>query len=105
MDKQKQMFRLIELWDQSGHPQADFCAQHNITLSKFGYWRSKWLSFQSSSSSESSSFIEIEAPPTSKKEKKAPVSQPSEGQGYEIIYRSEERRVGKECRSRWSPYH
>ena len=23
----------------------------------------------------------------------------------EIIFRSEERRVGKECRSRWSPYH
>ena len=22
-----------------------------------------------------------------------------------VIYRSEERRVGKECRSRWSPYH
>ena len=22
-----------------------------------------------------------------------------------ILYRSEERRVGKECRSRWSPYH
>src|SRR2546430_11519317 len=27
---------------------------------------------------------------------------PWEGQG---IPRSEERRVGKECRSRWSPYH
>src|SRR5256885_12028263 len=25
--------------------------------------------------------------------------------GVERIYRSEERRVGKECRSRWSPYH
>ena len=26
--------------------------------------------------------------------------------GYEPFYiRSEERRVGKECRSRWSPYH
>ena len=25
-------------------------------------------------------------------------------EGY-IIERSEERRVGKECRSRWSPYH
>ena len=25
--------------------------------------------------------------------------------GAEIIDRSEERRVGKECRSRWSPYH
>ena len=23
----------------------------------------------------------------------------------EILTRSEERRVGKECRSRWSPYH
>ena len=23
----------------------------------------------------------------------------------QIGYRSEERRVGKECRSRWSPYH
>ena len=35
------------------------------------------------------------------------------GNGGEIVpdggdtygYRSEERRVGKECRSRWSPYH
>ena len=24
---------------------------------------------------------------------------------YYILCRSEERRVGKECRSRWSPYH
>src|SRR3712207_7867780 len=24
---------------------------------------------------------------------------------HDIIERSEERRVGKECRSRWSPYH
>ena len=24
---------------------------------------------------------------------------------YAIDWRSEERRVGKECRSRWSPYH
>ena len=24
---------------------------------------------------------------------------------YPMIQRSEERRVGKECRSRWSPYH
>ena len=22
-----------------------------------------------------------------------------------LLFRSEERRVGKECRSRWSPYH
>ena len=44
---------------------------------------------------------------------------PGEGNGYPLWYsclenpmdggawraRSEERRVGKECRSRWSPYH
>ena len=28
-----------------------------------------------------------------------------EGTYLNIIKRSEERRVGKECRSRWSPYH
>ena len=25
--------------------------------------------------------------------------------GHATVNRSEERRVGKECRSRWSPYH
>ena len=25
--------------------------------------------------------------------------------GFDDLCRSEERRVGKECRSRWSPYH
>src|SRR6266571_8027083 len=29
----------------------------------------------------------------------------SEGLAYDADGRSEERRVGKECRSRWSPYH
>ena len=27
------------------------------------------------------------------------------GCSYQYVSRSEERRVGKECRSRWSPYH
>src|SRR2546430_6712569 len=27
------------------------------------------------------------------------------GEALDSLYRSEERRVGKECRSRWSPYH
>ena len=29
----------------------------------------------------------------------------AERRGIEFPTRSEERRVGKECRSRWSPYH
>ena len=27
------------------------------------------------------------------------------GEVFRTVLRSEERRVGKECRSRWSPYH
>ena len=30
---------------------------------------------------------------------------PGSRSGMELWERSEERRVGKECRSRWSPYH
>ena len=29
----------------------------------------------------------------------------ADGKAADLILRSEERRVGKECRSRWSPYH
>ena len=32
-------------------------------------------------------------------------SHESGGKYSELFARSEERRVGKECRSRWSPYH
>src|SRR5256885_15774437 len=31
--------------------------------------------------------------------------QPAQRLVYRSLARSEERRVGKECRSRWSPYH
>ena len=30
---------------------------------------------------------------------------PTDDDGLSQLLRSEERRVGKECRSRWSPYH
>src|SRR5215208_1060740 len=34
-----------------------------------------------------------------------PAQPPADGHGVGELERSEERRVGKECRSRWSPYH
>ena len=37
--------------------------------------------------------------------KKRPIHQKASGFTLAHIQRSEERRVGKECRSRWSPYH
>src|SRR2546430_4680798 len=33
------------------------------------------------------------------------LSSSSISEGLLTVWRSEERRVGKECRSRWSPYH
>ena len=33
------------------------------------------------------------------------IEENTEIQSHVSILRSEERRVGKECRSRWSPYH
>ena len=36
---------------------------------------------------------------------KAAEGQKEEGDKDALVERSEERRVGKECRSRWSPYH
>ena len=49
-------------------------------------------------------WVELEA-----KHKKIDTTTPAMGEqwagGTLIINRSEERRVGKECRSRWSPYH
>ena len=38
-------------------------------------------------------------------ESRFPFGKFAEQAQIEIVYRSEERRVGKECRSRWSPYH
>ena len=38
-------------------------------------------------------------------EEKEPVVLPSRYPNLLVLLRSEERRVGKECRSRWSPYH
>ena len=36
---------------------------------------------------------------------KASLAELRRGVGRKPLCRSEERRVGKECRSRWSPYH
>ena len=38
-------------------------------------------------------------------EKSLKTSMHVEDKDSECVFRSEERRVGKECRSRWSPYH
>src|SRR3989338_9830276 len=44
-------------------------------------------------------FLETHAP------SKVILTAPGHRQVDSIMWRSEERRVGKECRSRWSPYH
>ena len=44
-------------------------------------------------------------PEANKSQIKEAVEKMFEGTKVKSVNRSEERRVGKECRSRWSPYH
>ena len=54
-------------------------------------------------------FATVGLPDGAVKESKDRVKSALKNSGYDFLYRSEERRVGKECRrlcrSRWSPYH
>mgnify|MGYP001793757952 CR=1 FL=1 len=81
MEKERAMFSLIELWEQSKESQSNFCANHGVSLSKFGYWRNKWLASRASSEeAQSSSFIPILAEQSQHSPSVDPAS------GYEIIY-------------------
>ena len=73
-----EQIRLINECRQSGMTDADWCRENDIAVSTFYNWVSRC--------------------------RKAAADQiPAANYGH--LERSEERRVGKECRSRWSPYH
>ncbi len=41
MDKRKIWERHLRDWGRSGLPQDEYCAKHGLTVSSFGYWRTK----------------------------------------------------------------
>lgn len=51
------MFKMLARWHKSGRNQHHWCAEHDITLSKFKYWFRKWKLFKESESSPG--FLEI----------------------------------------------
>ena len=38
----EEMFTLIKSWESSQESQAHFCNRHDVTLSTFSYWRTKY---------------------------------------------------------------
>ena len=55
---------------------------------------------------ENEAFVDIMNHPEMTREKElAMMDEVFGGKVSDVMMRSEERRVGKECRSRWSPYH
>ena len=87
MDKEREMFALIEAWEKSGQKQPDFCAVHGINLSRFGYWRTKWLALHPPSEKETPpapSFIPIKKATTQKTEPQPEAEKPADG--CELIY-------------------
>ena len=56
MSKTEQMYGLVESYKASGLSRAVFCAEHGVSMSKFGYWYRKYHEF---SSKTPSSFIPL----------------------------------------------
>jgi hypothetical protein len=50
LEKQEQMFSLIDTWKASGQSQQAFCKTQNITYHAFHYWYKKWRTSQPVSS-------------------------------------------------------
>ena len=46
-ERRDYMFTLVRQWRESGLTRKEFCLQHGITLSKFGYWIARWKADQS----------------------------------------------------------
>ncbi|MCG8322162.1 MAG: hypothetical protein MI921_21885 [Cytophagales bacterium] len=42
----EKIFSLCRGWELSGKDRETFCTEHEITLAKFGYWRSQYLAEQ-----------------------------------------------------------
>ena len=39
----EKMFALCREWEASGKKREDFCREHGISLARFGYWRTQYL--------------------------------------------------------------
>ena len=42
LEKQQRMFSLVEQWQASEMTKKEFCHHHDINLSTFGYWTSRY---------------------------------------------------------------
>ena len=67
--KDEEMFCLIRQWEESGKDQATFCKEIGVTVSTFGYWRTKYL--RALKSGRPGGFVEIK---------------PSSSMSIEIVY-------------------
>lgn len=58
-ERREYMFTLVRQWRESGLTRNEFCLQHGISLSKFGYWIGRWKEAQADGND---SFIAIGSP-------------------------------------------
>lgn len=56
--KREEMFALIQKWETSGIQQEQFCKEHEVKMSTFGYWRTQYLKHQKKSDP---AFVPVEA--------------------------------------------
>lgn len=63
MTKTQHWQNIIDQWHASGLTQRQFCAEHNIKISSFGYWSKKLRQSQSELEQKSSGFIPVTVSP------------------------------------------
>src|SRR5256885_8327392 len=76
------------------------CALPILACARKGTWYTASMRFAAPASAESAAPCFRATTPGCREAASSPCTMSSVD-----IFRSEERRVGKECRSRWSPYH
>lgn len=58
MDKESKMFSLIREWESSDLDRLTFCKEHDIKVSKFSYWRTKYKHSQSADT-QAEGFVKV----------------------------------------------
>src|SRR5215467_15972417 len=107
----------VEAWRRSGLSRAEYCSRHGLKPKTFARWMKHLIGVEEARK-HADELRELRRKEKGRKRKEPP--RPTHRFGartdtrsraiqafwaMHVEARSEERRVGKECRSRWSPYH
>ena len=69
--RQVQMFKLVEQWQNSSQSRKQFCREHSININTFIYWTQKYKKYQSENNN--SNFVELKITENNPKKSDTPI--------------------------------